>query len=167
MFKKVVLLFCLLTIASSAQALVGIGVLGSSYNTAGTTVYGYGIDIEAPIIPLPLLKSRLEVSYVNQSTYTLMPVLLTGTYAIPMTPVYVGVGGGVVIYSQSGTAGFSAPTAINYNAFVGYEKQVLPMSSWFIQAGYEVMKIDYTVAGVSFSQDFSGASIKTGLHFGI
>ena len=164
MLKKVVLLFCLLIIASSAQALVGIGVLGSSYNTAGTTVYGYGIDIEMPIIPLPLLKSRIEVSYVNQSTYTLMPILLTGTYGIPMTPIYVGIGGGAVIYNQSGA---TVPTAINYNAFVGYEKQVFPMSSWFIQAGYEVMKINYTVAGVSFNQDFSGASIKTGLHFGI
>jgi len=160
MFKKVVLLLCLLIIASSAQALVGIGVLGSSYNTAGTTVYGYGIDIEAPIIPLPLMKSRLEISYVNQSTYTLMPVLLTGTYKIPMTPVYVGAGVGAVLYSQGGV---SAPTAINYNAFVGYENQIMPMSSWFIQGGYEVMKIE--LAGTTY--DFSGVSIKTGLHFGI
>jgi len=159
MLKKLALLFCLLLIAGSAQALIGIGVLGSSYNSSGSTVYGYGFDIEAPIIPLPLVKSRIEVTYVSQSNYTLMPVLLTGTYNIPMTPVYVGAGAGAVLYTL---AGVSAPTAINYNAFVGYENQILPMSSWFIQGGYEVMKIE--LAGLTY--DFSGASIKTGLHFG-
>lgn len=160
------LMLLALAFATSTQATIGIGILSAGYTSGGQTAFGYGLEIEAPLLPIPLAKTCLEVTYLPASGYSLMPILLTGRYSLPALPIYLGAGAGAVIYNQP-TAGFSAPTVINYNAFVGYENSLMPMSSYFIQAGYEVMKIDYAVAGTSFSRDFTGVSVKAGLRFGI
>jgi hypothetical protein len=167
MVKRLLLIGVLIgLLVSASDALIGVGVLGSSYQFNGSTIWGYGIDIEAPIIPIPLFTSRIEVSYAPGSGYSIMPINLKESFKFPMTPIYVGIGGGAVIYNNS-TAGFSAPTALNYNAFVGYEQNFAPLSSWFLQAGYEGMNIGYTIAGTSYTANFSGMSVKGGVRLGI
>lgn len=166
MFKKIMFaLFALCLVVSSAEALLKVGILGAGYNYSGSTVTGYGLEIEAPILPLPLITSRLEVAYVPGSNYSLMPVLITGSYQFPMLPVYAGAGAGVVLYRRT-DINIAAPTALNYNFFVGYEQSFMPMSSYFIQAGYEVMKMDNPAPGGG-SVDFTGVSVKGGVRIGI
>lgn len=156
------LFFGVLAMLTPAQALLGVGVKGSYYSYSGNSITGFGADIELPFIPI--ITSRLEIDSLSASGFTLMPVLLTGTYKIPLTPVYAGLGLGTVIYSQTGA---TAPTTMIYDIFVGYEQAIMPMSNVFVQAAYESMNINYSIAGVNFSTNFSGYSVKGGLRFGL
>ena len=115
------LMAMLLTISfwGQADALMSVGVLGAGYNYGGQTTWGYGLEVETPILPIPMAKTCLEATYVPASGYSLMPVLLIARFSLPTLPIYLGAGAGAVIYNQS-TAGFSAPTALNYNFFIGY-----------------------------------------------
>lgn len=155
-----------LLFGSSSYALIGVGVLGAGYSYSGNTMWGYGLSVDAPILPIPLVTSRLETIFISAGGFTLMPVNMVGTYNIPLTPVYVGIGAGVLLYSRT-DAGFSAPTAINYNIFVGYEQSLMPMMTAFIQGGYDAMKIEYKIATVNFSADYSGIGVKGGIRIGI
>jgi len=159
---------CLLCVilAGSAQAMIGIGMLGAGYNTAGSTTFGYGLECELPLPIIPFMQTRLEGIFVPGSGYTAIPINLKESYSFPFTPFYVGFGLGVVLYSRS-DVGFTAPTGINYNGFVGYEQKFTPINSWFVQLGYEAMKVDYKIGGTSFTADFSGASVKGGVRLGI
>lgn len=163
--KLLLFLLFALSVPFPSFALIGGGVLGAAYNYSGTTSIGYGLNVELPLLPIPMVTSRLEAVYIPLANGSLIPILLTGSYKIPMTPVYAGLGAGVVIYNQT-TTDFSAPTAINYNLFVGYEQSLMPALSWFIQGAYEVIKIDYKIDTTSLTADFTGASVKGGVRVG-
>lgn len=167
MLKKIIGVGLVMLFAiSSANALASIGIFGAGLSAGGTTTIGYGLNVELPILPIPMVTSRVETYIVPASNYSLIPVLITASYKPPMMPIYFGAGTGVVIYSRS-DANFSAPTVLNTNIFVGYEQSFMPMSSYFVQAGYEIMKIDYTLGAVSYSAEFSGVSVKSGVRIGI
>ena len=163
--KKIVS-FCLILgivmLTSPAIALLGVGVKVSYYSYNDNSIAGFGLDVELPFIPIPLITSRLEVDHLARSGVTLTPILLTGSYKIPLTPVYAGLGLGTVFYSQ---AGVTVPTTLIYDIFVGYEQAILPMSSGFIQAAYESINFSYN--GTNIPTNFSGYSVKGGLRFGI
>jgi len=166
MLKKIIVLCFVLCLAvSSAQALLKVGVLGASYTYSGSNVTALGIEIEAPILPIPLITSRIEVTSLAGSNYTLMPILITGSYKFPLTPVYLGGGAGLVLYRRTDVS-LAAPTALAYNLFIGYEQGFLPLASYFIQVGYDTIKVDNPVTAGTLV-DFSGVSLKGGVRFGI
>ena len=127
---------------------------------------GYGLDVEVPLLPIPMVKSRIEATMSSGAGFSITPILVTGTYKPPLMPFYGGAGVGTVLYSRS-DANFSVPTTMIYDVFVGYEQNFMPMSSYFVQVGYEVMRISYTLASVSYTADFTGMSVKGGVRFGI
>ncbi|MFA6549410.1 MAG: hypothetical protein WCT39_05745 [Candidatus Margulisiibacteriota bacterium] len=165
-FKLIALCLLYFVLTSSAHALIGIGMLGAAYNSGGTTNLGYGLECELPLPILPFMQTRLEGIFIPGSGYTAIPINIKETYNFPLTPFFVGFGLGLVLYNRS-DAGFTAPTGLNYNGFVGYEQKFTPINSWFVQVGYEAMKIDYKIGSISYATDFSGASVKGGVRLGI
>ena len=58
-----------------------------------------------------------------------------------MTPIYAGGGIGTALFSATGV---SIPTILIYNVHVGYRKNLAPLTSVFIQGGYEVINMSIT-----------------------
>lgn len=158
------LVVCLLVIGGTANALIGVGVLAANYGTAGGNITGYGLEVEVPLIPIPLLTTRIEAVMTSGSnglgTYTVTPILLKGSYKFPLTPIYVGGGVGTALFSQ---AGYSVPSPMIYEVFIGYEQNIAPLSSVFVQVGSENMQFSYS----GIDQNFSGTCFKGGVRFGL
>ncbi len=153
----------LMVISGTANALIGVGVLAANYGTAGGNITGIGLDVEVPLIPL--LTTRIEAVMMTSGsnslgTYTVTPILLKGSYKFPLTPIYVGGGIGTALFSQ---AGYSVPSPMIYDVFIGYEQNFAPLVSGFVQVGSENMQFSY--AGIE--QNFSGTCLKGGVRFGL
>jgi hypothetical protein len=89
-------------------------------------------------------------------------VTLGAKLDVPLTPIYFDAAAGYLFYSINDTA--AVPTgAITYNLAVGYQNNFMPFTSFFIQGGYEGMRIDYGI-GV---YDLSGLGAKAGVRIGI
>ena len=156
----------LVAIGGKADALVSVGALAANYSAPEANVTGYGLDVEVPL--LPLITTRLEATFAAGTnaggTYNLTPVLLNGSYKFPLIPIYVGAGIGTAFFSQSGA---TIPSPMVYDLFIGYEQNVLPLSSVFIQAGSMNMAFNYTIGAITINQNMCGTSVKGGVRFGI
>lgn len=172
MIKKIVCtvisVFCIINLVpSSANALVSIGVGGVANYAQDSAIYGYGLDVELPFLPIPLFTSRLEVNQLQSAEdFSLIPIMLTESFQFPLLPFYAGFGVGVTLFSSANSSFVSPSGVMNYSAFVGYQNQFAPLTSYYIQIGYEVSKFDYEINSQNFSFDRTGMGLKGGLRFG-
>ncbi|MFA4858325.1 MAG: hypothetical protein WC901_04560 [Candidatus Margulisiibacteriota bacterium] len=161
----------LLVTCSAASALLSVSVLASNMSLSSrsssspVSVTGVGARVELPI--LFFCETNVEaIMYNYQSgSYScqIVPITLNLEFGIPTTPLYLGVGGGPTMISWSGSS--SSPTnLLNYHAYLGYQRQFAPLSSYFLQAGYEVITMQ---SDTTLSNGISGLGFKAGLTFGI
>lgn len=165
--KKLIAIVCLLVfMASSSMALLSMGVVGAYYSYAGSSSMGYGLELGLGLIPF--VDTRLVAIYVPvDSTQSLIPTTLNAKLGLPGLPIYIDLGAGYVIYSNS-AAGVTAPNgSVTYSAAIGYDHKFTPVSSLFIQAGYEGMDVKYTLAGTEYTQQYSGVGAKTGVRLSL
>ena len=167
--KKLILcvLFLTVILGSSAFAIFDIAAEVGQYNIAGTSKTGLGLQIGLPLLPIPMLATRLEVMQIAiDSSSSFTPINLNGDFRFPMTPIYVGAGIGYLLYNNS-SAGFTAPGAMTYNAHIGYIYDLAPTASLFAQIGYEGGQMNYTILGTTYQFRLDSTSIKGGIRFGI
>lgn len=164
----VCLVVSLMVVSGTANALIGVGVLAANYGTAGGNITGYGVEIQLPFSPIPLLTTQVEAVMTSGSntagTYNVTPILLKASYKFPFTPIYVGGGVGTALFSQ---AGYSVPSPMIYDVFIGYEQNFAPLVSGFVQVSSENMEFKYSDGLVDIDQNFSGTCFKGGVRFGL
>jgi len=166
--KKLLLVLGLLVLMGSASfAMLDVAVEAGQLSINSTSYTGYGLQVGLPILPIPMVNSRIEVMYFaidSNSSFT--PISINADYSIPLSPIYVGGGVGYLLYNNS-SAGFTAPGALIYNAHVGYQHDLAPLTSAFAQIGYEGGSMTYTIANTSYTLGLNGMSIKGGLRIGL
>ncbi|MCX5751510.1 MAG: hypothetical protein NT099_07590 [Candidatus Saganbacteria bacterium] len=167
--KKLILCILFLTVilGSSAFAMLDVAAEIGQLSVSNTSKTGYGVQIGLPLLPIPMVNTRLEAMYYSlDSTSNLIPINLNADFRFPMTPIYVGAGIGYMLYNN--TAGITAPGAMIYNAHIGGIYDLAPMTSLFAELGYQGGTMDLSVAGVSIGKiELNGTSIKGGIRFGI
>jgi hypothetical protein len=167
--KRLVLVFVLsvIVLVSGSQALIGVGVGGAMNFAQDPAITGLALEVNLPIPIIPLMATKLEANYFTVTKpieFNMIPVMITQTAALPMLPVYAGFGVGITLLSSSDAAFVAPSTVLNYNAYVGYKKSLMPLTDFFVQGGYTSNKFDL---GAGLSYDNSGFEIKSGIRFGI
>ena len=166
MKKLTVLLVTLLLVsfmATGAFALLKVAALGAMYSYTGGSLTGFGAQVSLPLIPL--VDTNLEGVIISGTGYQIIPVTLNAEFGFPLTPFYVGGGVGTALFSASGA---TVPTPIIYNIHVGWRKTLAPLTSAFVQAGYEAMSLSLTAGTFPLpSLNLSGISVKAGASFGL
>lgn len=149
--------------ATGAAALLKMAALGAMYSYSGGSMSGIGAQVSLPLIPM--VDTNLEGVFVSGTGYSIIPVTLNADFGFPLTPFYAGVGVGTALFSASGA---TVPAPIIYNVHAGWKKNLAPLTSAFIQAGYEVMSLSLSAGTFPLSSsNLSGISIKGGVSFGL
>ena len=93
--KKLLLVLGLLVLMSSASfAMLDVAVEAGQLSINSTSYTGYGLQVGLPILPIPMVDSRIEVMYFSiNSSSSFTPISLNADYSIPLSPIYVGGGG--------------------------------------------------------------------------